>query len=243
MSQVGGFFIVNLFLAVLFDEFMKAQAFEKAVQAAKARAAAKVLRKKERLERLEREKAERKAKRRAKSRTGSGATSGGYSRDTPTPNGLIDGRETPSTRPTTPAQIGAPTVGDDTKQPLLGEGALRSDEPEAPSPRLTTFVPVRAKLPPPISTEDDEEVVVGCCEPAGCCGWCGCDPKPDTWRAALSAFANSALIGNISTGLVVVNVVLMCMPYAGMRKEYAAHLTSPWLTRGTPPSLPPRRYE
>ena len=35
---------------------------------------------------------------------------------------------------------------------------------------------------------------------------------------------NSSLVGNLSTGLVLYNVMLMCMPYRGMTEEYEADL-------------------
>ena len=100
---------------------------------------------------------------------------------------------------------------------LLGSGELRSDAPapvaipESPPP----IRPVKAKGA--TVEEEEEEEEIGCCEPEGSCGFCACGPAPGTWRAALSDFANSSLIGNISTGLVVVNVVIMCMGYEGMR--------------------------
>jgi hypothetical protein len=45
-----------------------------------------------------------------------------------------------------------------------------------------------------------------------------CDPY-----APFVAAATSSWLSNVSTGLVVVNMALMCMPYYGMSNAYAAH--------------------
>ena len=46
-------------------------------------------------------------------------------------------------------------------------------------------------------------------------------PQPGTWRMALMEVMLSPLVGHLSTGLVLVNVALMCMPYYGMPESYA----------------------
>ena len=52
-----------------------------------------------------------------------------------------------------------------------------------------------------------------------------CDCKPEgLFRRPFLRVAESAWLGNGSTGLVVVNVVLMCMPYEGMPEDYALRL-------------------
>ena len=58
-------------------------------------------------------------------------------------------------------------------------------------------------------------------EPARNCD--DCSEKGPCRRPFLAA-AESAWLSNTSTGLVVVNMVLMCMPYEGMSEEYAANL-------------------
>ena len=52
-------------------------------------------------------------------------------------------------------------------------------------------------------------------------GFCECAPASDSWRARLAEVMTGSTVGNISTGLVLVNLVLMCMPYDGMSDEYA----------------------
>lgn len=43
-------------------------------------------------------------------------------------------------------------------------------------------------------------------------------------QSALTAIATSSELSNLSTSLVLINVVLMCMPYEGMASEYADRL-------------------
>ena len=53
---------------------------------------------------------------------------------------------------------------------------------------------------------------------------CDCAPGPSGFRRDLYNLVNAAWFGHVSTGLVLVNMALMCMPYADMTEEYAAQL-------------------
>ena len=44
------------------------------------------------------------------------------------------------------------------------------------------------------------------------------------WRHPFKVVSGSAWLGNTSTGLVLFNMVLMCMPYDGMSEEYAQRI-------------------
>ena len=54
-------------------------------------------------------------------------------------------------------------------------------------------------------------------------GCCDCTPVAG-WRKSLGELVTSEPFGNVSTGLVLVNLALMCMPYTGMSEGYAAGL-------------------
>ena len=49
---------------------------------------------------------------------------------------------------------------------------------------------------------------------------CDCVPE-GPFRRSLARAANSALLNHASTSLVLLNMVLMCMPYQGMPTAYA----------------------
>jgi hypothetical protein len=51
--------------------------------------------------------------------------------------------------------------------------------------------------------------------------WLEAPPSEDALRKCLEAVATSAALSHLATGLVLVNIALMCMPYEGMPKEYA----------------------
>ena len=55
---------------------------------------------------------------------------------------------------------------------------------------------------------------------------CDCAPGPKSsccgWRSTLKDAMLSTLAANISTGLVVFNLVIMCMPYAGQPDSWGA---------------------
>jgi len=141
IAMLCGIFVVQLFLAVIVDEFVKAQeqdAIDKALKAAKlAKFAAFAM--------------------------GGGA---------------------PVTAPPGPTE----------EEALLKEGTEKSD-----------------------FTVVGEEVA----QERGCCD---CAPAPGTARSRFGQFMTGELVGNLSTGLVVYNLYLMCAPYYGMSEEYAMDL-------------------
>jgi len=53
---------------------------------------------------------------------------------------------------------------------------------------------------------------------------CDCAPAAGSWRAALGGVVNADAFGQASTALVLLNLVLMCMPYEGMSDVYAGRL-------------------
>ena len=55
-------------------------------------------------------------------------------------------------------------------------------------------------------------------------GCCDCAPRAGSWRAKLAAMVTSDGFGNLSTALVIVNMIMMTMGYAGMSAEYADRL-------------------
>jgi voltage-dependent calcium channel L type alpha-1D len=147
-SMLCGIFVVQLFLAVIFDEFLKAQELDRVK------------------EEMLRKQAEGQARLRAKR--------------------------------------------------LAAEAAAAGLSPP-PSPPAPLDVESNALLDKGMEMSDEVEVV----EPRGCCD---CTPEPNTWRAALGKVAVSDTLGNISTGLVLYNLYLMCCPYWGMSAEYEADL-------------------
>ena len=133
IAVLGGMFVINLFLAVIFDEFMRAQASDEA----------------------EKE--------------------------------VSSGVQPPVEEPPSPLSPGKGGA-------LLGKGTKLSDG--------------RLKAAPPSRPFCD-------CAPdrrSFCCGW----------RYALKNVMLSAPASNISTGFVVFNLVIMCMPYAGQPDSWDA---------------------
>lgn len=55
-------------------------------------------------------------------------------------------------------------------------------------------------------------------------GCCNCLPGPTGWRRRLHTIVNTGWFGNGSIGLVLLNLVLMCMPYAGQTEDFAVQL-------------------
>ena len=53
---------------------------------------------------------------------------------------------------------------------------------------------------------------------------CECAPSIGSWRSDLDSVVNSTWFNHGSTGLVLINLVLMCMPYHGMSEEHAQML-------------------
>ena len=127
----GGFFVVNLFLAVVFLEFESAKA-------------------------------------------------------------KIDAEKTPA--PTSCSSAGSGNVESDDQRALLDHSQMRSDGSGATA------------------------------KPQGCLSFCDCTPQRGTCRSGLSRFVTSDSMSNAATGLVLMNTVVMCMPYEGMPDEYASKL-------------------
>ena len=62
-------------------------------------------------------------------------------------------------------------------------------------------------------------------------GWrrtCVCEPTAGGWRSRLAEVVGSAAFSMCALGLVLVNVVVMCMPYAGMSSQYSHDLEAIW---------------
>eukprot|EP00327_Prymnesium_parvum_P044618 CAMPEP_0205857742 /NCGR_PEP_ID=MMETSP1083-20121108/3824_1 /ASSEMBLY_ACC=CAM_ASM_000430 /TAXON_ID=97485 /ORGANISM="Prymnesium parvum, Strain Texoma1" /LENGTH=1580 /DNA_ID=CAMNT_0053219251 /DNA_START=327 /DNA_END=5070 /DNA_ORIENTATION=+ len=51
--------------------------------------------------------------------------------------------------------------------------------------------------------------------------YCDCDPRTGSCRAFVKRMVSTDWFTTLSTVTVIVNVVIMCMPYVGMSKEYA----------------------
>ena len=131
IAILGGMFVINLFLAVIFDEFMRAQASNEAE------------------------------------------------------------KEVSSGMPPPGAQEEPPSSEDSAfiaRGGELSDGLLKAAPPPRP---FCDCVPDRQ---------------------SSCCGW----------RSALKDVMLSALAANISTGFVVFNLVIMCMPYAGQPDSWGA---------------------
>ena len=147
IALLGGIFVVQLFLAVIFEEFLKAQQLEAAKQ------------------------------------------------DMQRQRKLSLAGKTPRT-----TDAPAPPYAEEEKVLLLEAGQPSSDGTTNP-PTATARASSRNRP--------------GCCD---------CAPAVGTWRFALGEQMNSSLVGNLSTGLVLYNVALMCMAYEGMSNEYAEGL-------------------
>ena len=129
LAMVGGFFVVNLFLAVIFDEFLKAKEVNMAAAAEEKRAA-----------------------------------------------------EVAAEEAGAPKPADEPKNGDASASLLEGGGGGSSG---------------------------------GCCD---------CAPGAAGWRRALANIVTSDWFGNGSTALVILNLMVMCCPYAGQTEEWAAQV-------------------
>ena len=58
-------------------------------------------------------------------------------------------------------------------------------------------------------------------KPGGCAWLCDCTPIGDGWRSSVRAVMLSDRVSGISTGFVVFNLFVMCLPYAGQSQMYA----------------------
>jgi hypothetical protein len=177
--MIAGFFVVNLFLAVIFLEFEQAQEKIKLDQEAS----------------------------RSRSNTARSATSGGPS--------FTRSGSSSFTRSGSPLRDESGHGGGPAKAAQADDGAANTGS-ESPvgvaelanvndSAQDPAASPDGASSAPLLGVGDE---VAG----PGCCGLIG--------RAFLPIATSSAL-GNFSTGLVLLNMVLMCMPYEGMSDKYA----------------------
>ena len=207
---LGGFFLVNLFLAVLFQEFSSAQAVEEAI----ARQAIRSAEIKEQ---------------RAVERLRMVMEAGGRRRPRKDPN-VVAGKFGGLLRARMKARV-APSDGsgpsDSVAAPLLNPDAARSDAspssnhspgpiPPSPPPSPTPASPLRSSSSPAFSIVESEHEE----DP----GRCNCAPSLGTWRGSLGDAVNSTIASRISTLLVMLNLVLMAMPYYGMSTEFATRL-------------------
>ena len=144
IAILGGLFLVNLFLAVIFDEFMRAQQADEAEREVSAGVP------------------------RLKSKA---------SEDL--------GMEMPSVMP---APEGNPNAYEAAL--LIKEQRMEREDYEG----------------------DNESL--GCWD-ACCQACCACTPSRGGWRGALDDIMTSNIVNNVSTGFVVFNLMVMCMPYAG----------------------------
>ena len=166
----GGFFLVNLFLAVLFQEFVTAQAYEKSTSEAKAlRLKEAVARRARRLSAIE------VIQRCTRRRLGTyDHKSVGWDKM------VMELRKMKKLKRRTRIDAGALLFGE-------GDDPLSSENTERSSRQAPSF-------------------------------W-DCAPPEGSWRDALSQLVTAPWFGNASVVLVLVNLVLMCLPYYGMPKE------------------------
>ena len=168
----GGFFLVNLFLAVLFQEFVEAQARERAFaehRAARIQALA--------ARRSERFRAANVIQRRFKWRKGGG--------------------DSMQRRPTRWKSV---------------MQKFRSDEERKVLKDIAGGVSDLEKSLGDEGTESSPSDYWDCTPAAGSC------------RSQLADVMTSPWVSNTSIGLVLVNLVLMCMPYYGMPQDYGERL-------------------
>ena len=142
VAVFGGLFVVNLFLAVIFDEFMRAQASEEAEQELAAAI---------------------------------GDGDGGFD-----------------------------VVDIETEAALIKAGRLQSDGT-------------------PKAAGNGGGKAAAAAAGGGCCD---CEARKSGWRRNLKDCMNSACMGNLSTGFVVFNLIVMCMPYAGQPAEWEQFVES-----------------
>ena len=71
----------------------------------------------------------------------------------------------------------------------------------------------------------------GCCV-ACCLVCCDCAPEDGGWRQTLENIMTGSVVSNLSTTLVVFNILVMCMPYAGqpLAWEILSEGLSEWIT-------------
>ena len=196
MVALGGFFVVNLFLAVIFQEFIAAQAMEaaNAEMAQKAVASAAMVTV-------------------AASRFRAGGCAAGKQATT-SESRTCDGEAVVAAH-SAPLEYsflgGPPSAAPATTAPA---GAL--------SPTNVAFaedvkVGHVALLPPGAEASDGRR------RRGGSCWDCRND---DALSHFLLPIVNASWFGNASTALVLINMGLMCMPYEGMSDDYSAGIES-----------------
>ena len=168
----GGFFLVNLFLAVLFQEFVEAQARERAFAEHKATRIAALAKR-----RGERMMAANLIQRRFKWKKSSG--------------------------------------GSFNRRPSMWKGMMKKFRSDEEATAIKLLIGGKADFENGVDEEGEEES-------AG--DYWDCTPAAGSCRSQLAEVMTSQWVSNTSIGLVLVNLVLMCMPYYGMPQEYEDRL-------------------
>ena len=248
---LGGFFIVNLFLAVLFQEFTEAQAGEKAIAEQAARAAAS----------RQARRAQRDRQSPSPSSTPAAASSktAAWARILSKKSSSVLGvSPSPSSNPAAASSKAAAWARILSKKSSSAIGVSQPPSPPyheqqkpfswadpdneeeekdraymalSPSARMDAG---KVMVPDDDDDDDDERAEAGEASKGsgkatlpddddddddneraddGCWPWCNCVPAPGSQRASLAVLMNGPLMSNASMGLVVFNMVLMCMPY------------------------------
>ena len=107
-------------------------------------------------------------------------------------------------------------------EPLVGPTAVRSnDAPVAPLlPRMgatpaTSATPASTSRSSRVGEEVSSIILRGCCD---------CSPSRDGWRSDVRWLVSTSTFSHVATGLVLLNLLAMVMPYYGMAEDYAARL-------------------
>ena len=223
----GGFFVVNLFLAVILQEFIQAQSMDAAVNQEE--------------ERRDEVLSARNHPKDTPSKVGSAYTASRSSSPGVHFEGdalhtvAVDIDETVSMLPGASLDRQLADLAD---APLLGSNSVASDAyadsggghkllvgmklPDSQMALVKEEMAARDKHRPrtaPTAVKRRGHEKKG---PQKSC--CDCLPGPTGCRRALHTMVNTSWFGNGSTGLVLLNMVLMCMPYAGQTEEYALKL-------------------
>ena len=106
---------------------------------------------------------------------------------------------------------------------VLGARGFASPKQEVPQRALVELCRFQGIV---TVTQDDLGPVSRVVEPSPSSGprdHFDCAPRGG-WRLSLSRFVTSDSFGHASTALVVINMVVMCCPYAGQTEEYAASI-------------------
>ena len=177
----GGFFLVNLFLAVLFQEFVAAQAMEKAVAEDKTKRLLEASARREK-----RVKAVLAVQRRFRRRKGN-----------------YDHKS------------------DTAWSEMLGQLEKHKREREQMQRRKLRLSRASAES----HASGDGHSIADDSERDDTNFW-DRPPKAGSWRMQLSDVVSASWFGNISISLVLLNLVLMCLPYYGMPKEDEERLES-----------------